>query len=279
MSRTIHGSALEGYRVPDTRRFGPLRDAWSRREVFWSLTLREIQVRYRQAWLGAGWALLQPVALMVVATLVFHRFLEVDAWAVSYPFFAFTGLFVWTYFHTAVSTAVPSLVANARLLKKIWFPREALVFGALAAAGLDLAVGALLWLGMVAVEGAHVGAALLALPPALAVLALATAGPALLGAAVNVRYRDVKHALPLLLQIVFFATPIVYPLRKVPQPWRTWITLNPLTGVVEGLRSAAFEGHAPAAGIWMPGTAIAILVFALAYAAFVRAGRRFADVV
>jgi len=269
----------EGYVVPDRRRFAALGDAWRRREVFWSLALREIQVRYRQAWLGAGWALLQPLALMVVTTLVFHRFLEVDAGNVSYPIFAFTGLFVWTFFHTAVSTAVPTLVANARLIKKIWFPREALVFGALAAAALDLAAGAVFWLILLALSGLHVGAAAVALLPAFVLLAIATAGPALLGAAVNVRYRDVKHGLPLLLQIVFFATPIVYPLQKVPPPWRTWITFNPLTGVVEGLRSAAFDGRAPALGLWLPGTLVAVGLLGLAYVAFVRAGRRFADIV
>lgn len=268
-----------GYEVPATGRWGALAQAWERRGVFLSLALREIQVRYRQAWLGAGWALVQPLALMAVTTLVFHRFLGVQARGAAYPVFVYTGLFVWTFFHTAVSTAVPAFVNNASLLRKIWFPREALVTAAVAAAVLDLLAGSVLWLVLVAVAGGHLLAAAVALVPCLALLVLTAIGPALLGAALNVTYRDVKHALPLLLQVVFFATPIVYALDAVPDPWRRAMAFNPLTAVVEGLRQAAFEGRPLSPAVWIPGAITGLAVLVLAYAIFVRAARRFADVV
>ncbi len=265
--------------IPARGRLAPLREAWGHRGVFRSLALREVAVRYRQAWLGAGWALVQPLALMAVATLVFHRFLGVGGRGPSYALFAYTGLFAWTFFHTAVSAAVPTFVQNASLVRKIWFPREALVVGAIAAAALDLAAGAVLWVVLVAASGGHVVAALVSLLPAVGALVVAATGPALLGAAVNVYYRDVKHALPLLLQVVFFATPIVYPLDVVPAPWRDVLAFNPLTGVVEGLRAAALDGRGPAAAVWIPGAATSLAFLLLAYAVFVRAGRRFADAV
>lgn len=269
----------DGYVItPRTRPVG-LFELWRKRGLFWSLTLREIQVRYRQAVLGVAWAVLQPVALAIVTTLVFSGILSVSAGDVPYPLFVFTALVPWTYFHTAVTTAVPSLVTNADLVRKIWFPREALPLAGTAAALLDLTAGLALWACMLAAYGAPVTPMLLWVPLLLIILVLAAAGLALLGAAVNVYFRDVKHALPLLLQVVFFATPIVYPLTQVPDDGHVYFALNPLTAVVEGLRSVAIEGRGPDATITLVGAASAIVLFALALFVFRRAERRFADVV
>jgi ABC-type polysaccharide/polyol phosphate export permease len=265
--------------ITPTRSGHALAELWGHRGLLWSLTLREIQVRYRQAWLGVAWAIVQPVALMAVTTLLFHRLLRVDTGEVPYALFAFTALVPWTFFHTAVTTAVPSLVNNASLVKKIWFPREAIPLAAVGAAVLDLLAGLLLWFVLLAVAGPGLTVHLLwTVPLVLILLAFATA-VALFGAATNVHFRDVKHALPLLLQLLFFATPIVYPLTRVPEGWRPLFLLNPLTGVVEGMRAAAFEHRAPEATMTWIAAAVAFVLLGISYAFFLRAGRRFADVV
>ena len=244
-----------------------------------SLALKEIQVRYRQALLGAAWALLQPVALMVVTTLVFNRMLAVSSGRVPYPLFVFAALVPWTTFHTAVTGAVPSLVSNADLVRKIWFPREALPLGHVLAVLLDLAIGLGLLIVLAVADGRLPSFAWLALPLLIGILLAVTAAVALLFSAINVYFRDVKHALPLLLQVVFFATPIVYPLAQVPDAWRGAFAFNPLTAVVEGVRATILEGRAPDVALTATGAAVALAFLAVSWFVFRRAERRFADVV
>ncbi len=272
--------SASGYVVEGGRRDAHrLRALWRHRGLLWSFTLRELQVRYRQAALGFAWALLQPAALTLVTTLVFHTFLRIDVGGFAYPVFVFTGLVAWTFFHTAVSGAVPTLVNNAGLVRKIWFPREALPLATVLAVGLDLAAALLLWVVLLAVFGVGLTPALLWTLPLLLILVAFTAACALLGAAINVRFRDVKHALPLVLQVFFFATPIVYPLALVPAGWRRVAALNPLTGVVAGLRDAALHARAPDVERTLISAAVALLLLVLGYIVFTRADRRFADIV
>lgn len=273
-------SLAEGYileaGVRERRR---LRTLWQRRGLLWSFTLRELQVRYRQAALGFLWALLQPAALTVITALVFHHVLHVDVGGQPYVVFVYTGLVAWTFFQSAVTGAVPTLVNNAGLVRKIWFPRETLPLATVGAVGLDLLAGLLLWLVLLVAYGVPLHATLLWTIPLLGILVAFTTACALFGAAVNVRFRDVKHALPLLLQVLFFATPIVYPLSLVPADWRSLAALNPLTAVVNGLRAAALDGRAPDAALTLTGAAVALLCLVLAWWHFTRVDRRFADIV
>lgn len=258
---------------------GRLRALVRRRGLIGSFALRELQVRYRQAALGVAWALLQPAALTLITTVVFHRVLGLGSGSTPYPLFVCTGLVAWTFFHGATTGAVPTLVHNAGLVRKIWFPREALPLATVLAVGLDLALGLVLWQALALAYGVMPGLALLWIPLLLGVLLAFTAACALLGAALNVRWRDVKHALPLLLQVLFFATPILYPLDALPVAWRTPAALNPLAAVIEGLRDVALEGHAPEPGRTALGAATALVFLVLAWHAFQRAERRFADIV
>lgn len=252
---------------------------WRFRGLLWSFMLREVQVRYRQAALGFLWALLQPAALALVTTLVFHEALHVDVGTVPYGIFVYTGLLAWTYFHTAVTGAVPSLVNNAGLVRKIWFPREALPLATVLAVGLDLACGLGLWLVLLVLYGFPLQLTLLWVLPLLGILLAFTAACALAGAAINVRFRDVKHALPLLLQVLFFATPIVYPASALPDGWRRLFDLNPLSSVVTGLRDIALHGHAPDPARTLLGALGAGVFLALAWLLFLRSERRFADII
>lgn len=258
---------------------GRWRALWSYRGLLWSFTLREVQVRYRQAALGALWAVLQPIALAAVTTLVFHHALHVDGDGTPYALFVFTALVPWSAFHTAVTGAVPTLVNNAGLVRKIWFPREVLPLATVLAVGTDLAAGLLVWLLLLLVYGVGWHLTLLWVLPLVVILGLFAGACALAGAAINVRFRDVKHGLPLLLQLLFFATPIVYPLSVVPAPWQRVLDLHPLTCVVVGLRDVGLHGVAPDAQRTLLGALAALALFVLAAVYFLRAERRFADVV
>jgi ABC-type polysaccharide/polyol phosphate export permease len=275
MSTTADGYILEA----GVRERGRLRTLWRRRGLLWSFTLRELQVRYRQAALGFAWALLQPVALTLITTVVFHVFLAIDVGGRPYPVFVYTALLAWSFFHGAVSGAVPTLVNNAGLLRKIWLPRETLPLATLLAVGLDLLVSLLLWVVLLLAFQIPLHASLLWCVPLLAILVIFTAACSLFGAAINVRFRDVKHALPLLLQLLFFATPIVYPLSAVPAPLRPLLACNPLSAVVCGLRRAALDGAAPDPFQTGVGAMVALLCAWGAWAYFTRVDRRFADIV
>jgi lipopolysaccharide transport system permease protein len=271
---------VDGYTVvAATRAPGRWHSLWRYRGLLGSFMLRELQVRYRQAALGFLWALLQPAALAVITTLVFHEALHIDVGDVPYGIFVYTGLVAWTYFHAAVTGAVPTLVNNAGLVRKIWFPREALPLATVLAVGLDLAFGLLLWLALLAFYGLPLHGVLLWTLPLLAILLALTAACALAGAAINVRFRDVKYALPLMLQVLFFATPIVYPADAVPERWRAVLDLNPLSCVVTGLRDIGLHGAAPDPARTLLGALGALVFLVLAWLLFLRSERRFADII
>lgn len=267
------GYTIEAGRLPA----GRCRALWEARGVLLALAEREVKVRYRQATLGVLWALAQPAALAAVSTAVLHRWLGVGVAVGDYPRFAFAGLVAFTFFQAGLTAAVPSLVQNAGLLRRIWFPREALPLASLGGAGVDLALGCGLATGWAVLAGDGPGAALLWALPALLVLLVFTSACALLGAAWNVRHRDVKHALPLVLQLLFFATPVVWPAQSAPPAWRPWLDLNPLSGVCAGLRAAWLPGASPAPDALLPGAAVALGALLLSSFAFGRLERRFAD--
>jgi lipopolysaccharide transport system permease protein len=258
-------------------RGGGLGELWRHRGLLLSLSLREVQVRYRPAVLGAAWAVLQPLSLALVVTLVFSRALGVRVEGAPYASFAFTGLVAWGYFQGTVAGAVPSLVANSHLVKKIWFPRETIPLAVAGAGLLDLAAGLVAAGVLLAVQGVALGpAALLAVGPLLVLVTLSV-GVGLLGAAVNARWRDVKHALPLLLQLAFLATPIAWPIEVLPPRWREVAAWNPLSGIVEGLRDAMLFDRAPAVGPLLRSASVSLGVLVLGAWVFRRAERRFAD--
>lgn len=253
-------------------------ELWRARGLVWAFTLREVQVRYRQAALGAAWAVARPLALTLVCAWVFGRALGVTPAGAPYPAFAYVGLVAWGFVSDALTNAVPGLVNHAPLVRRMAFPREALPLAAVLAAGLDLLVALAVGAALAPAAGVVPRLAWLWVPPLLVVLAALTTALALLGAGWNVRWRDVKHALPLLLQLAFFASPVVYPSSAVPAGWRALYDLNPLAVLLESLRGALLEGRAPEPGPVLGATAVACGLLLLALALFRRAARRFADV-
>jgi lipopolysaccharide transport system permease protein len=215
-----------------------LREVWRYRELLYFLAWRDIKVRYKQTVLGAAWAILQPLLAMVVFTIFFGKMARMPSDGVPYAIFSYCGLVPWTYFANALSGAGNSLVGSANLISKVYFPRVIVPGAAIVAGMLDFGIAFLVLLGMLLYYGIVPSWGILLLP----VLLLLTMGTALgVGtwlSALNVKYRDVRYAIPFLIQLWMFATPIVYPLSLVPERYRPLVALNPMAGIIEGYRAA-----------------------------------------
>lgn len=215
-----------------------LRAVWEYRELLFLLVWRDVAVRYKQTVLGIGWAVLQPLLTMVVFSAVFGSFAKIPSDGVPYPVFAYTALLPWSYFSGALTRSGNSLVGNANLISKVFFPRLLVPLAAALAGLVDFAVAFVILLGLMVFYGIRPTATLWALPLFL-LLAFATAlGAGLWLSALNVKYRDVGYLLPFIVQIWMYASPVAYPSSIVPDRFRVLFGLNPMAGVIEGFRAA-----------------------------------------
>ena len=258
-----------------------LRELWKYRELLYFLTWRDILVRYKQAVLGVAWAILQPLLTMVVFTVVFNKALGIQSPSsdVPYAVFSFAGLLPWQFFAGALSRSGVSLVGNANLLTKVYFPRLVIPISAVLAGLLDLGISFLVLIGLMAAYGIaptwHV-----VFLPLFVVLATATAlAVSLWLSALNVLYRDVQYVIPFLVQLWMFVSPVIYPISAIPAgPLRIAFALNPMTGVIGGFRWALLGQQFPGGYMWISVAVVALLFFGgLFY--FKRMERVFADVV
>jgi lipopolysaccharide transport system permease protein len=253
-------------------------ELWAFREVQSAFVARQLKVRYKQAIVGAGWVVLQPLAAAAIFALFFGRYANVASEGAPYLLFALAGTAVWTYFSAAATTGAESLVANQNLLRKIYFPRELLPLTPVFSGLVDLAIGLVLVLVTALAYGIVPGLSLLALP--LPVLTLVVfAGTIGLGlSSLNIYYRDVRYVLPFLIQFTLFLTPIAYSLSAVPSSWRTaYAILNPLAAVVDTIRRIFVHGLWPDPVVAFGALAWSLFLFLLAYALFKRLERGFAD--
>jgi lipopolysaccharide transport system permease protein len=217
-----------------------LRDLWTYRELLYFLAWRDVKVRYKQTVLGAAWAVLQPLLTMVVFTVLFGRLAGMPTDGEPYPLFCYTALLPWNFFVTAVSNSSSSLVANNNLITKVYFPRLVIPAAAVSAGLVDLAIASAVLIVMMPCYGIGLHPALLMLGPLVAATTLFTAAVGAWSAAMNVKYRDIRYALPFTIQILMFLTPIIYPVSFVPKRWRWALGLNPMSGIVQGFRDAVF---------------------------------------
>jgi lipopolysaccharide transport system permease protein len=253
-----------------------LNELWAYRELIFFLTWRDIKVRYKQTAVGAAWALIQPLFIMLVFSLVFGRLEGFTAAGIPYPLFALAGILPWTLFATAVANSANSLVSNSALLTKVYFPRLIIPATPVVASLVDFAVAALLLAGLMTYYGVGVHWSFLALPGVVLALTLLALGAGTLLSAWNVKYRDVRHAVPFLIQFWMFASPVIYPPTLVPPRWRWLLTLNPLTGFLEAFRACLFGLPFPSlAFTWA--TALTLSTGWFALRVFRQTERTFAD--
>ncbi len=216
---------------------------WHYRELLFFLTWREVKLRYKQAALGAAWAIIQPLFSMIIFTLFFGRLAGVPSDGIPYPLFSFCALVPWTYFSGTLSLAGNSLVTNANLVTKVYFPRVLLPAATVLSGMLDFFIGSVFLVLMMIYYHVKPGWQLLFVPVFVLSMMLLAFGISMFLAAFNVRYRDVKYALPFVVQIWLFVTPIIYPVSYLPAKYQKVLALNPLAGIIEGIRACLFSGH------------------------------------
>lgn len=256
-----------------------LRELWEYRELLYFLVWRDVKVRYKQTVLGAAWAILQPVATMVVFSLFFGRLAGVPSDGVPYPVFSLAALVPWTFFAQGLAQSANSLVGSQNLITKVYFPRLAIPAATVLSGVVDFALAFPVLLGVMAWHGIVPGVRILWLVPLLLLAFVTALGAGLWLSALNVRYRDVRYVLPFLIQLWLFATPVAYPASLLQEPWRTVYGINPMAGVVEGFRWALL-GTGPSPGpLLAASTAAALLLLASGILYFRRMERTFADVV
>ncbi len=238
-----------------------LGDLWSYRELLYFLVWRDVKVRYKQTALGAAWAILQPLATMLIFTVVFGRLAKVPSDGVPYPVFAYCALLPWQLFANAVSESSNSVVNNQHLVKKVFFPRLLIPIAPIMTGLVDFAIAFVLLAVMMIHYSIRPGVAVVTVPLFL-LLAVATAlGIGLWLSALNVQYRDVRHVIPFLVQFWLFATPVGYPSSLVPAKWRLLYGLNPMAGVVEGFRWALLgTRNSPGPMLAVSAAAVTVLV-------------------
>lgn len=255
-----------------------LAEIWAYRELLYFLTWRDLKVRYKQTLMGVVWVIAQPLFTMLVFTVFFNRLGGFRSDGIPYPLFAYAGLLLWTFFSNAVVYGTNSLIQNSNLVTKVYFPRMFIPAAAVAAGLADLAVASVILVGLVLYYGVAVTWGLLLAPVFVLLTVLLALGTGLLVSALTVKYRDLKHALPFMIQLWLFASPIIYPASVVPDSWRWLFMLNPLAGIVEGFR-ASLTGRALD---WRSAAVAAVVTLALLLVSmyvFRRTEETFADVI
>jgi lipopolysaccharide transport system permease protein len=254
------------------------KDIWAYRELLFFLTWRDVKVRYKQTALGAAWAILQPLFMMIIFTIFFGRLAGVASAGIPYPLFALAGLVPWTFFSNAITASGNSLVGSANLITKVYFPRLIVPAAAMLAGLIDFLLAFLLLVILMIYYRVTPTVQMLFLPVLILLTALFSLGVGTWMSALNVKYRDVRFALPFLIQLWLFVSSVILPSSSIPQKWRWLIMLNPMSGIIEGYRAALFglPFDWPALGI---ASALTIVVLLYAIYAFGRVERSFADII
>ena len=280
-SKTMQATKIPLIRIePSTNRLTlGLKELWDYRELLYFLVWRDVKVRYKQTAIGAAWALFQPLMTMIVFTLVFDNFVNVPSDGLPYPVFSFAALLPWTYFARALNQSTVSVVGNANLITKVYFPRLLLPLSAILSGLIDFGLAFLFLLGLMIWYGLTPTWGTLLLPGFILLTILTALSVSLWLSVINVRYRDVGQAIPFLIQIWLFASPVAYPVSVVPEKWRLLYSLNPMTGVIEGFRWALLGNEMPDL---VPIAICIVVVLALLFGGimyFRRMEETFADVV
>lgn len=255
-----------------------LKEVWAYRELLYFLTWREIKVRYKQTILGFAWAVIQPFFMMIVFTLFFGVLARIPSEDIPYPLFNYTALLPWTLFAEGITRSANSMVQDANLIKKVYFPRLVMPISGVISPLVDFAIAFLLLIGMMLYFGFTPTIRILYLPLFLMFALVTGLGVGLWLSAINVQYRDVRYAVPFLIQIWLFASPVVYSSTLLPESLRVFYGLNPVTGVIEGFRWALLGTNPPSSLLYVS-VLIVIIILISGIFYFRRMEKTFADLV
>ena len=256
-----------------------LRELYRQRDLLVLWAMRDVKVRYKQSLLGVAWAILQPLSIMLIFTMIFSMIARMPSDGLPYPLFSYVALLPWTLLATAFTTAVPSLTANMNLVSKVYFPREILPIAAVAASVVDFLVASLIFIVMMVFYGVSVGPAIVWVPVILLVQLALMLGLTMWASALNVFYRDIRFVVPLVTQLWMYVTPVIYPLSLVPERFRTLYMLNPMASIVESYRRALLLDEPPDFLNLGISALIALCALCLGYRYFKHAEQRFADLI
>lgn len=253
-----------------------LRELWRYRDLMYFLARRDIAVRYRQTFLGAAWAIVQPVAFAAVFGVFLTLIGRVPTEGIPYPVFALTGMSAWLFISSSLSLTASSTVSSASLVSKVYFPRLTVPLAAIVPPIVDFLIALLVLLVAMVIYGVTPSANIVALPLVFLLAVAIALGAGLWLAAIAARFRDVQHVVPFLVQIGLFLSPVLYPLTLVPDRWQTLYALNPLVGVLEGFRWAVLGTSSPGTRMLIP-LAVGLLLLGSGLMVFAREETRFAD--
>ena len=256
-----------------------LLNTWRHKDLIASFAVRDIKARYKQTALGAAWAVIQPLSMMLVFTAVFSLFAKIPSDGIPYPVFAYSGLLFWIFFASVLSGGTVAMVANSPLIRKIYFPRETLLIAVIIAGALDLVIASMLFAVLLAYYKITVTLTILWVIPLLLLQMVFSLGMISLLSAIHVNFRDIGHGLSLLSQLWMFATPVAYPLSVVPKWILPIYMLNPMTPVIDGYRRAILHGKPPDFGALSVAAILIVLCCGVALTVFKRAEGTFADVI
>jgi len=267
------------------------KNLYAYRELMGVLAWKNITLRYKQAYMGIAWAVIKPLTLMLIFTLV-KSFVGIDSGAIPYPLLTFVALVPWIFFQEATSEGVGSVVGNANLIRKIYFPREIFPLTTVVTKLVELGINMVILAGLMAYYGFIPTAAILWVPLLILYTVLASLSIALMGAALNVYYRDIASALPMLLSLMMYASPVIYPLALVKEKllvnqaageWSSFLytlyTLNPMAGIIDAFQQTILRGASPDFSALLPGMILVGVLLPISYMIFKRAEAYFADVV
>ena len=249
------------------------------RYLLWMWIQRDIKIRYKQSLLGIAWAIIQPVSLMIIFSLIFSYFVRMPSDGLPYPIFSYIGILPWTLFANSISFGVPSLVTNMNLITKIYFPREILSITPVGSGLLDFGLGFLVFFLFMFFYRVPLHWTILWVPFLMVIQVILTLGITLFASALNIFYRDIRFVVPLILQIWFYASPIIYSTSSVPGWLQGYYPLNPMVGIIDSYRRTVLLGQPPSLTYLMISSVLSILLFLGAYGYFKVVEWKFADMI
>jgi lipopolysaccharide transport system permease protein len=252
---------------------------YNRRELLWVWTLREIRVQYKQSILGVAWAILQPLSLMIIFTIVFSVIVNIPTGDIPYPLFSYTAVLPWTFFATSITMGVPSLVSNLNLVTKVSMPREIFPVSTVLASLFNFLIASILFVGMLFYYNVSLNWNFFWIFPLLCIQIILTIAVVLTGSAINVLYRDIRFIIPLAIQLWMYATPIIYPLEMIPEKIKPLFYLNPMTVVIIGYRQVILSGLAPNIELTILAFALSSFFLIFSFILFKKLEPIFADII